>query len=68
MATCRSCGAEILWVRTSKGRKMPLDAEPSKRVLVAEIEGMRVGQIRDTFTPHWATCPNADEHRKDTRS
>jgi hypothetical protein len=68
MATCRSCGAEIRWVRSARGKNMPIDAEPERRIVVAEIEGMQVGQIRDTFTPHWATCPNADEHRKDTRS
>lgn len=28
MSTCRSCGAEILWARTERGKRMPLDAEP----------------------------------------
>lgn len=25
---CRGCGAEVVWVRTASGMKMPLDAEP----------------------------------------
>ena len=25
---CRGCGADILWVKTASGQKMPLDAEP----------------------------------------
>lgn len=25
---CRSCGAEIIWVLTQKGKRMPIDAEP----------------------------------------
>lgn len=27
-ALCRSCRAEIIWARTERGNKMPLDAEP----------------------------------------
>lgn len=25
---CRGCGAPVIWVRTSAGKKMPIDAEP----------------------------------------
>lgn len=28
MSRCRSCGAEIIWIRTKKGRNMPCDPEP----------------------------------------
>lgn len=28
MSNCRSCNAEIIWARTERGSKMPLDAEP----------------------------------------
>lgn len=28
MSACRGCGAPILWVRTTHGNLMPLDAEP----------------------------------------
>ncbi len=27
---CRSCGAEIYWTETEKGRRMPVDVEPSE--------------------------------------
>lgn len=27
-ARCRSCGAPIVWARTSRGRRIPLDAAP----------------------------------------
>ncbi len=47
-STCRSCGATILWCETLRGRKMPLDVEP----------------LDDGYESHWATCPNASEHRK----
>ena len=26
--TCRGCGAEVIWIRTAAGMKMPVDAEP----------------------------------------
>lgn len=26
---CRSCGAEIIWVKTVAGKSMPIDATPS---------------------------------------
>jgi hypothetical protein len=28
VSSCRSCSAPILWVRTERGKKMPLDREP----------------------------------------
>lgn len=27
MATCRSCGAEIRWIKTRNGKNMPVDPE-----------------------------------------
>jgi hypothetical protein len=29
-ATCRSCGAAIVWALTASGRLMPVDANPAK--------------------------------------
>ena len=28
MSRCRSCGAEVRWALTERGRRMPLDLEP----------------------------------------
>lgn len=28
MSKCRSCGAEIIWIKTARGKAMPCDAEP----------------------------------------
>lgn len=55
MALCRSCGAEIAWVKTEKGKSMPVDID--------SWDGNRI------FTPgkhisHFASCPNAAKHRK----
>lgn len=76
---CRSCGAPMVWVRTEKQRRMPLDAEP----VPPGTRGTFV--LRDTLSPegplaiaagsdelpgelyytsHFATCPQAAEHRR----
>lgn len=69
--TCRSCGAPIVWCVTPAGNRMPVDADPSPRGnLVLEGELARVVPAPDLLdrrprhTSHFATCPNADQHRK----
>jgi hypothetical protein len=63
---CRSCGAPILWVvMRASGKRMPLDAKPEKRItLVAADPDTVVGQVTDAYTSHFATCPDAAQHRK----
>jgi hypothetical protein len=43
-AKCPSCSAAILWVRTEKGRRMPLDPEPCEGGNVIVKMGSRLGQ------------------------
>ena len=59
---CKGCGVEVGWGVTSKDKKVPLDLPPEKRY----IEG-RSGKyiVVDTFTSHFATCPQADQFRKE---
>ena len=79
ITTCKSCGAEIVWVETANGKRMPCDAaevaywarpKAKGRVMLGtgyviscdfRGEGPPTGLGR---VPHWATCPNADRHRK----
>lgn len=61
MANCSSCGAEITWVKTTKGKTMPIDAQGEKRVVLAS-DG--TAEVKDTYVSHFATCPNAAQHRK----
>lgn len=60
MSSCRSCGATIIWMRTNKNaRMMPVD--------FFETELGRIQPTHfdpKTMTSHFATCPNADQHRK----
>lgn len=38
MSSCRSCGAAIIWARTSRGNAMPVDAEPDRDGTLALVE------------------------------
>lgn len=78
MSACRSCGAPIEWARLRKtGRLIPLNpaSDPSGNLArigrreagAMVVEYVKPGQVhRDPlrFTSHFATCPDADEHRK----
>lgn len=68
--TCRSCGAAILWAVTPAGKRMPVDAQPTKRISL-DSYGVKtfgdlapVANVVDTYTSHFATCPSAAQHRK----
>lgn len=70
LGTCRSCGASIYWCRTPNGKAMPLDPEPVKRVVVVvrapgpDLPDEEVAKVVETYVPHHATCPKADEFRR----
>jgi hypothetical protein len=61
--TCKSCGAAIVWAQTESGRRMPLDAEPERRFVLAGVEPT-IARSVPTYVSHFATCPQADEHRR----
>ena len=65
MAKCRSCGAEIMWMKTRLGKNMPTNLE------CKDLERRAPKYSEDVFDPnvhesHFATCPNADRHRGKT--
>lgn len=72
MSVCKSCGAQIRWVKMAgSGKSMPLDDVPGPQGTVAVEQG--VGHVLKglaiveyegpLFVSHFATCPNAKEHR-----
>lgn len=69
-AYCKSCGAAIRWAKTLAGKAMPLDAKSEKRVVITYDPDGPYGpgeehcDVVDTYTSHFATCPNADQQRK----
>ena len=65
ISNCSSCHAPVIWIKTTSGKNMPLDAKP--------IKGSGFGISNGTaskaypgpnYESHFATCPNADAHRK----
>lgn len=83
IARCRSCRAPVIWALTeAHRRRMPVDAEPTPdgNVLLTDddppiAQVLVPGQASlftadngaPTFTSHFATCPNADQHRRTDR-
>lgn len=53
---CRSCRAMIIWFRTPSGKNMPVDAD------TVEPEDDELDLSR--HKSHFATCPNAWQHRR----
>lgn len=77
MASCRSCGASVVWVETEHQKAMPIDAEPSpKGNLVLEpvdaskpsLRTVHVQRGSDAAGPrylsHFSTCPQARKWRR----
>jgi hypothetical protein len=73
---CRSCSAPIIWAKTSLGKNMPVDATPTPAGnlllrddgTVLTLGAAGAGAIGTRHTSHFATCPNAREHRNRARS
>lgn len=61
--TCKSCGAEILWIITPAGKSMPLDAK-GESLWQLEPDTLMSARLVVVRKSHFATCPNADAHRK----
>lgn len=67
---CRSCLAPIFWAETPLGRSIPIDWVQVPGGNVTLVDGVAVVNPGFPmpealgFVPHFATCPNADEHRR----
>lgn len=67
---CRSCGAPVRWVKTEHAKAMPLDEEPTSdgniviEQGIARVVGPLFADGRPLHKSHFATCPNAAQHRK----
>lgn len=83
MSTCRGCGQPIEWIRTAAGRFMPIDPEPvfiieeGRDSFITDegeiVRGRRALPHEESrefpvaFVPHWKTCPQADNFRRERR-
>lgn len=80
MARCKSCRAEIVWVKMKSGNDMPCNpnliqfwANMKAKDIVITPEGDMVhcnldGPLEEMtgmgYVPHWATCPFSKQHKK----
>ena len=54
-ATCRGCGAPIVWI-TTRGEVVSCEIVPG-------------GEATDAgYRPHWATCPQAGQFKRGGRA
>ena len=60
MSRCRSCGAEIVWVKTMSRKLMPVDAGTWE-------EGDEFYKPQKHVS-HFATCPQAGKWRRNRES
>lgn len=66
---CRTCSAPVVWAVTEAGRKAPFDSLTTTKGTHTVVSGRatfvpeakRSGQL---YTSHFATCPQASEHRR----
>lgn len=80
MSKCKACGAEIIWIRSSKSGKMipcdpeliPFDLTDDKERFVTESGDVICGKRleapeqarRAGYISHFTTCPHAAEQRR----
>lgn len=82
-ATCRGCGAPIVWIKTPTGKAMPCDPSPvyykpapggkekivTLRGEVISCEIVAGADATDAgYRPHWATCPQAGNFKRGGRA
>lgn len=58
MPKCKSCNAELTYIRTKSGRLMPVSGR--RLTLVTDAGEVVTGQ-----ESHFASCPGAAAHRKE---
>lgn len=79
LTRCRSeeCRASIFWARTTRGKRMPVDAMPTEDGNVEIVSHGQDGPIvkihktgqpalfeERRYTSHFATCPDAEGWRR----
>ena len=60
--TCK-CGASIVFLRTKKGNRMPVNVVPTD----AKFRGPSAGELEyahGVHQPHWATCEHAPDFKR----
>ena len=78
MAKCKSCGADIIWIMTPNGKRMPCNAQkifykktfPRGTLTLVLPDGkldrgeLDLSSEKYGYISHFATCPSANILRK----
>jgi len=56
VSQCRTCKADIVWLKTEAGKNMPVDADT--------VDEGDTEFDDDKHVSHFATCKDADKHRR----
>lgn len=79
MSKCRSCNAEIKWIKMASGKNMPVDpylhsmikgegtdviVTEDGHVIHGRFASYEEGANISGYISHFSTCPNAATHRK----
>lgn len=75
LASCRTCGASVIWVQTERGHAMPVDAVPpllgGNVELLEQAQGDPIAKVHGAtvfrpgwYVSHFSSCPDRDKHRK----
>lgn len=65
MSKCKSCGAEIVWLKTINGKNIPVNVPKFEDGEIAHEAVTTASEFNpDYMIAHFATCPNAGQHRK----
>lgn len=59
MSRCRSCGAEILWIKTGRGKMMPVDAKTER--FYPDQYGERLYVMNDGHTMRGTPAPEGEK-------
>lgn len=66
---CKSCGAQMVWTETERGKPMPVDLDTITGSNTKWVRN-QFGRMAPAFNPdegmmsHWATCAFPDQHRR----
>lgn len=78
---CKACGASIIWIKSTAGKAIPCNSDPvyykrtkrsSAKVVLPNGEVITAQIIQDStyaegygYIPHWSTCTNPNQFRKE---
>lgn len=68
ISECKTCGAEIVWMKTRNDKNIPVDlpdADDTRADLDSREEVLASKLYnRERMKTHFETCPQSDQHRK----